>query len=451
MRTAIVLFNRDLRVHDHPALRSADRATDRVLPLFVLDDDIRGGGFARPNSFHFLIGCLRDLRAELERRGATLFVRSGNVVEETMRLIQETGAGALYVSEDHSAFAVKRQNRLARACDRAGARLIACPGVTVVSPGVMTPASGDHFRVFTPYWRRWNLAEKRSPLGAPKTLRAPGGVAKGRIPSPDALVTGKRSPELLAGGENEGRKRLGRWLGSGLASYEDGHDDLAGNATSCLSPYLHFGCLSPTEVVARAAGREGAGPFVRQICWRDFHLQVLAAFPSLPKADYRTRSDRWNHDPEGLQAWKEGRTGIPIVDAGMRQLLREGYMHNRARLITASFLTKDLYIDWRLGALHFWDLLVDGDIANNSGNWQWVAGTGNDSRPNRMFNPIRQAHRFDPNGDYVRRYVAELDGVEGRIVHEPWKLDISVRKGIDYPAPIVDHAQAVKRFRANRG
>nr|MBA2600478.1 deoxyribodipyrimidine photo-lyase [Actinomycetota bacterium] len=236
-----------------------------------------------------------------------------------------------------------------------------------------------------------------------------------------------------------------------LASYEDGHDDLAGNVTSRLSPYLHFGCISPTEVVARAAGREGADPFVRQICWRDFHYQVLAAFPGLPRTDYRTRNDRWHHDTEGFQAWKEGRTGIPIVDAGMRQLAREGYMHNRARLITASFLTKDLYIDWRLGARHFWDLLVDGDIANNSGNWQWVAGTGNDTRPNRMFNPIRQARRFDPKGDYVRRYVAELKGIEGGAVHEPWKLDVSIRKGIDYPEPIVDHAEAVQRFRGNRG
>ena len=363
-----------------------------MVPLFVLDDDILGGGFARPNRLHFLIDCLRDLRAELERRGATLFVRSGNVVEETMRLVQETSAGAVYLSEDFSAFAAMRQNRLARACNRVGLGLFTCPGVTVVSPGDIAPASGGHFRVFTPYWRRWDLAEKRSPLGAPRTLRVPGGLAKGRIPSPDALVTGKRSPELMAGGENEARKSLGRWLRSGLSSYEDGHDDLAGNSTSRLSPYLHFGCISPTEVVVRAAGREGAGPFVRQICWRDFHHQVLAAFPGLPRTDYRTRGDRWHHDPEGFQAWKEGRTGIPIVDAGMRQLVREGYMHNRARLITASFLVKDLYIDWRLGARHFWDLLVDGDIANNSGNWQWVAGTGNDTRPNRI--SIRSARRI---------------------------------------------------------
>ena len=228
MQSTIVLFNRDVRVHDHPALRTAVRATDRVVPLFVLDDDILGSRFARPNRIHFLIGCLCDLRAELERRGATLFVRSGDVVEETMRLTQETGAGAVYLSEDYSAFAVKRQNRLARACEKPRAsRLIACPGITVVPPGEIAPGSGGHFPVFTPYWRRWNLAEERSPLGAPRSIRVPSGVDKGRIPSPDALVTGKRYPELIAEGEKQDRKSLGRWLRSDISSYEEVHDDLA--------------------------------------------------------------------------------------------------------------------------------------------------------------------------------------------------------------------------------
>jgi deoxyribodipyrimidine photo-lyase len=172
--------------------------------------------------------------------------------------------------------------------------------------------------------------------------------------------------------------------------------------------------------------------------WRDFFLQVLAVNPSYPHMDYRSRGARWRDDPDGLAAWKDGRTGVPIVDAGMRQLRAEGFMHNRARLITASFLVKDLRIDWRSGAAHFWEFLVDGDIASNAGNWQWVAGTGNDTRPNRRFNPIRQARRFDPTGDYVRRYVPELRAIAGREVHEPWKLDPDARSVIDYPDPIVD-------------
>jgi deoxyribodipyrimidine photo-lyase len=199
-----------------------------------------------------------------------------------------------------------------------------------------------------------------------------------------------------------------------------------------LSPYLHFGCVSPVELVGRADRRKrGVEPFLRQLAWRDFHHQVLAARPEAAHRDYRPRGDRWHRDDEALQAWRDGRTGYPLVDAGMRQLAREGWMHNRARLVTASFLTKHLYVDWRLGARHFFDLLVDGDIANNALNWQWVAGTGTDTRPNRVLNPTLQAKRYDPAGAYVRRYLPELGTP-------------------DYPPPIVDHRDAVAAFRAAR-
>jgi deoxyribodipyrimidine photo-lyase len=451
LKSAVVLFNRDLRVHDHPALASAARAADNVVPLFVFDDHILGGDFARPNRIKFLIDCVHALRAELESRGGTLFVRRGDVVPETMAMAASTGAGALYVTEDYSSYGRQRQDRLGRACDAAGLSFAAFPGVAVIEPGVLEPSGGDHFRVFRPYWHRWEVVAKRSLTVTPRKIQTPRGPHKGRIPAARELVAGECSPELPEGGEPVGRRRLSKWLSHGLAEYGDRHDDLAGEATSRLSPYLHFGCLSPLEIVARSSGRPGADAFIRQLCWRDFHLQVLAARPDLSTTDYRPRNDRWRNAPDGLDAWKSGLTGIPIVDAGMRQLAREGFMHNRARLITASFLSKDLYIDWRLGAQHFWDLLVDGDIANNSGNWQWVAGTGNDTRPNRIFNPIRQAHRFDPSGDYVRRYVTELAGVQGSAVHEPWKLAPDVRKAIDYPEPLIDHAEAVRSFRRRRG
>ena len=232
--------------------------------------------------------------------------------------------------------------------------------------------------------------------------------------------------------------------------YDHSHDDLAADATSRLSPYLHFGCLSPLEVAERASAVAVGASFVRQLAWRDFYHQLLDARPETSHDDMRARGDRWRKDEEGLAAWKEGRTGYPIVDAGMRQLLREGFIHNRARLITASFLTKDLYVDWREGAGHYLDWLVDGDVANNSGNWQWVAGTGADTRPNRVFNPIRQAKRFDPRGEYVRRYVPELAGIGDATVHEPWKLEAAERAGLDYPEPIVDHAEATARFLRRR-
>jgi len=225
------------------------------------------------------------------------------------------------------------------------------------------------------------------------------------------------------------------------------HDDLAAGGTSRLSPFLHLGCLSPLELTERASGREGAEPFLRQLCWRDFYAQLLAARPETSTRDLRPRGHLWREDAAGLAAWREGRTGYPIVDAGMRQLARDGFMHNRARLLTASFLTKDLYVDWRLGAAHFLSLLVDGDVASNSGNWQWVAGTGVDTRPNRVFNPTTQARRFDPDGAYVRRYVRELAGIAGGAVHEPWKL---ARRPRGYPEPIVDHREAVARLRELR-
>jgi len=217
-----------------------------------------------------------------------------------------------------------------------------------------------------------------------------------------------------------------------------------------LSPYLHFGCLSPVEVL-RGIGRrrdEGAEAFVRQLCWRDFYAQILAARPEAAWADYASRDDHWSDDAHAIEAWKTGRTGYPVVDAAMRQLQAEGWMHNRARLIVASFLTKDLYVDWRVGARHFLDLLVDGDIAQNNLNWQWVAGTGTDNNPHRVFNPTVRGRRFDPDGDYVRRYVPELRALKGGAVHDPAP---KVRAAYDYPDPIVDHREAIAEYRDRRG
>jgi deoxyribodipyrimidine photo-lyase len=279
---------------------------------------------------------------------------------------------------------------------------------------------------------------------------APNALRAGRLPSLAALVDGTPSPDRPEGGETAGRALLRSWGPAGLAQYADTHDDLAADDTSRVSAYLHFGCVSPLELATRFADRDGGEEFVRQLCWRDFYHQVTASFGAIATEDYRPRGDRWRRRSTDLDAWKEGRTGYPIVDAGMRQLRREGWMHNRARLITASFLTKDLYIDWRLGAAHFMHWLVDGDVANNSGNWQWVAGTGNDTRPHRVFNPLRQAERFDPSGDYVRRYVPELASVAGPAVHRPWRLPAEQRTALDYPEPIVEHDEAVARFRKAR-
>jgi deoxyribodipyrimidine photo-lyase len=431
--TAVVLFTRDLRVHDNPALSAAAREAERIVPLFVLDDAILGSAFARPNRVAFLLEALRDLDASLTARGARLVLRSGDVVTETLALARAVEAEGLFVAEDASAYAQRRQRRLEHACrgDRIDLRI--SPGVTV-SPLLSTEtSSGGHFRVFTPFYRVWSSAPRRPVEPAPRRLSMPTGVSHGRLPALNRLVAGRPSPELPPGGETAGRRKLFTWLRRGVAGYDAGHDDLEADATSRLSPYLHFGCISPLEVALRAGEVAGAAPFVRQLAWRDFFHQLLAARPETAHEDMSPRGDRWRDDSEVLEAWKHGQTGNPIVDAGMRQLLREGYMHNRVRLITSSFLVRDLGIDWRAGARHFFDWLVDGDVANNVGNWQWVAGTGANPRSGRAFNPLRQAHRFDPDGAYVRRYVPELAAIEGRAVHEPWKLPENVSA---YPTPI---------------
>jgi deoxyribodipyrimidine photo-lyase len=444
VRSAVVLFTRDLRVHDHPALAAAAEGADEIVPLFVFDRALLAR-FGAPNRLAFLLDSLRDLSASLRVRGGTLFVREGDVVGEAVRVAHEARAEAIFVSEDVSAYAQSRERRLAGACAENGLELRVMPGVTVIPPGEIAPDGGACYRVFTPYWHRWQETPRRALARTPSRIAVPASLAAGRLPALGDLTRGEAAPELLAGGETEGAKRVASFLENGVEHYDALHDDLPADGTSRISAYLHFGCLSPLAVAERARGRLGAEPFIRQLCWRDFSAQLLASRPDLPKVDFRSRDDRWRTDDAGLEAWKQGRTGFPIVDAGMRQLVREGFMHNRARLLTASFLTKDLYVDWRTGAAHFFDLLIDGDVANNIVNWQWVAGTGVDTRPGRVFNPITQAKRFDPDGDYVRRYVPELADIAGRAVHEPWKLP---RQPPGYPEPILDHREAVARLRA---
>ncbi|MEV5537870.1 deoxyribodipyrimidine photo-lyase [Saccharopolyspora shandongensis] len=450
MRTAICLFTRDLRIHDNPVLLAA-AAADRVVPLFVLDDAVLAGPFNRPNRMAFLLDCLRDLRRSLRELGGGLVVRRGSPPAEVAALADEIGATEVHVAADVSAHATARANELRQVLAERSCALHVHDAVITAQPaGFLTPAGNDHFTVFTPYFRRWAEAPMRRSAAAPERLRMPD-VRTGALPARADLAPGDLSPRLPSGGETEARQRMRDWLADGVAGYVEGHDDLAADATSRLSPHLHFGCASPVELVERAGRGEGDQAFVRQLAWRDFHHQVLAARPECSHRDYRARNYRWRDDPQALRAWQEGRTGIPIVDAGMRQLAEEGWMHNRARMITASFLTKTLYLDWRLGARHFFDLLVDGDVANNDMNWQWVAGTGTDSRPNRVLNPTRQATRYDPAGDYIRRYVPELDGLPVGQLHEPQRIDPAERARRGYPAPIVDVDDANAEFRAARG
>ena len=436
--TAIVLFTRDLRLHDNPALDAAVQDAERVVPLFVLDDGIRRSAFNRPNRATFLAESLADLDAGLRRLGGALVLRRGDVVAETVTLAEEVDAVAVYMAADYSRYATRREDRLRQALGRRPLHLH--DSHVIVAPGELRPSGGaDHFSVFGAYHRRWTQHPLRPVASKPRTIRLPSRVARGRLPTAADICPGAPAGEAVTvGGETAGRRRVQAWLRSGVSGYAEsngsvaGHDDLAVEGTSRLSAYLHFGCISAVELVDRADRRQlGVAEFLRQLAWRDFNHQVLAARPDIATRDYRLRHDRWRRDDDALARWRDGLTGYPLVDAGMRQLAAEGWMHNRARLVTASFLTKHLYLDWREGARHFFDLLVDGDIANNCLNWQWVAGTGTDSRPNRVLNPMLQAKKYDASGAYVRRWLPEVDSS-------------------DYPQPMVDHAEAVERFKAAR-
>jgi len=432
MKTAVVLFTRDLRVHDNPALAAACANAELVVPLFVLDPDL---GRLSPNRTRFLHESLADLRTALRDRGGDLVIRIGDPVAEAIELARSTGAEGIGMAADVSRYARRREERMRKECERHRIALRLFPGLTVVDPGQLRPGGGgDSYRVFSPYHRVWRAARWREEVAAPATITLPQGIATGQLP---AIPEGE-SPDAAPGGETAARRRFATWL-QHIGAYPEMHNDMPGDGTSRLSPYLRFGCLSPLELTRAAISHE-AEEYARQLCWRDFYYQVALTFPQLSTRPLRPRADtEWRDDQDALQHWQDGTTGVPVVDAGMRQLRAEGWMHNRARLITAAFLTKHLGVDWRPGVRWFFRWLLDGDVPNNSGNWQWVAGTGNDTRPYRKFNPIRQAQRFDPDGVYVRRYVPELKGVEGGAVHQPWRLPDAIRRGLDYPGPLESH------------
>jgi deoxyribodipyrimidine photo-lyase len=281
----------------------------------------------------------------------------------------------------------------------------------------------------------------------------PDGLDPGSLPALEALGLAQEVSEPAPGGETAGRALLARFLAGAAADYDHNRDALGGGPTSRLSPYLHFGCVSAREVEARLSLDEAGAQVRRQLCWRDFYHHVLCHFPANTQSEFQERyrgTIRWREDELLFDAWRTGRTGYPLVDAAMRQLQREGWMHNRARLVVGSFLTKDLGIDWRRGERHFMRLLIDGDEAANNGNWQWIASVGTDPQPvfRRIYNPTRQMESHDPDAAYVRRYVAELARVPDRHIREPWTMSQEEQRaagciiGVDYPPPIVDHAEA---------
>ena len=314
MTRAIVLFTRDLRVHDHAALRAAVDAAPEVVPLFVFDGELRRQRSTAREIF--LLEGLADLRDALRERGGELVLRHGDPVDEALRVAHATGANLVFVGEDASPYAKRRQERLERACRSERIQLSVENTIAAVAPGELVPAERDHYRVFTPYWRRWRELPLPPPLDAPSRVTVPAEISGGTLPS---------GPTKMSGGERPARLRLDEWLRSGLHDYDSARGDLARDGTSRLSPYLHFGCISAGEVVARARDHGDSGDeFVRQLCWRDFYLQLLAGNPQTVVHDLHERDGDWSDDDGALAAWAAGSTGYPIIDAAMRQLRAEG-------------------------------------------------------------------------------------------------------------------------------
>ena len=453
--SAAVWFRRDLRVHDHPALATAAREYDRVLPVFVLDDALLGGRYRSDARARWMLACLEDLDASLRARGPGLLVRRGRPEVELARL----GVDAVLWSSDVSPYARARDRRVTEALSAAGVDARPHTGTYCVDVSVPRPRA-----VFGAFHREWQALDRRPVLPAPDAL---GGFTAqaGGIPSPADLGLGPGVPDpAREPGETAARAALGEWLDGPVDRYADRRDGMARVGTSRMAAYLRWGCVSARECEERALahGGRGASAWVRQLAWRDFHAHSLLHHPENVGApqDARFRDLEVEHDEERFAAWAEGRTGFPLVDAGMRELAATGFMHNRVRLVCGSLLTKELHLDWRSGEEHFARLLLCGEPAQNNGNWQWIAGVGTDPAPywRRMYNPARHQERFDPDGSYVRRWVPELRGVPLERLAEPWRMPPAEQEaygcviGRDYPAPIVDRAaereRAAERYRA---
>lgn len=452
-------IRRDLRLTDNQALTAAKGEADQVIPLFILDPALLNAPNRSDKRLAFLLAGLRHLDEDLRARGGRLIIRQGEPRDVLTALVAESGAKAIFAEADFSPYARRRDAWVAESLP-----LHLVGGLTVYHPQMVLKPDGEPYTVFTPFSRAWKaLAIPRDLGGIPEAILTPTDLSSQPIPAEPALSASIPFPP----GETEALCSLDAFArGDSAPIYQYAQKrnqlDLAG--TSGLSPYLRFGMLSACQAVVAAQeaieaaptaeARKGAETWLNELIWREFYISILYHFPSVRRQSFQAkrRQISWLNNETDFAAWGAGRTGYPVVDAAMRQLLCTGWLHNRARMIVASFLVKDLLIDWRWGESWFMQHLVDGDPAANNGGWQWTAGTGTDAAPYfRVFNPILQSKKFDPSGSYIRRWLPELALVPDQYIHEPWQMSLAMQYeigciiGQDYPAPIVDHKKARKR------
>ena len=453
-QTHIWWIRRDIRLHDNQALAAAIENADNLIPVFIIEPELMS--VAAPKRRAFLLHALSDLDRQLQELGSLLIVREGPAEEALPTLANEFDDTVIFAHEDFSPYAKHRDNRVNDSLN-----LKRFPGVVLRQPTAVLKDDGDPYVVFTPYKNKWYEHPLPTPadcLPAPDSLPPLHDDLKSMdLPSAEPL-------EDFPGTAKEAQTRLTAFTKEGIYHYQSQRDRLDLDGTSKLSPYLRFGLISAREAFAQAqiASLQADGDKERseirtwmdELVWREFYTTILYHFPRVMDGPFREKykSIRWREAPEDLEAWQQGQTGYPVVDACMRQLLETGWMHNRGRMIVASFLTKDLLIHWQAGEAWFMDQLVDGDPAANNGGWQWSAGTGTDAAPYfRIFNPVTQGHKHDPDGAYIAKWVPELRKLPVKFRHEPWKISESeARKykfnlGKDYPERIVDHKSARER------
>jgi deoxyribodipyrimidine photo-lyase len=423
-------FRRDLRLADNPALLEAIKSADEIIALYILDEhEIKQSGSKR------LAYMANALRALDESLGNKLHVSIGDQVEVLKELKARYKATSVHISAEYEPYGAARDARI----EAAGIELTRTGSPYAVAPGrVLKPSDSTPYRVYTPFYKGWYAHGWRKPVAAPKTINAVVPTEKDRN-FPDWKVP--EGAEIFEAGEKAALARWKAFKKDGLQSYDEDRNFAGIDGTSKLSAHLAWGEVHPRTLLAELGEEKAHDVFRKEIAWREFYADVLINNPGTESEYYapRFKKMRYNKPGEQLQAWKEGRTGYPFVDAGMRQMLQEGWMHNRVRMVVASFLVKDLHLEWQLGADFFMEHLVDFDIASNSHGWQWTAGTGTDASPYyRVFNPIEQGRRFDESGDYIRKYVPELAHLSAAEIHEPWLFLDGYSKG--YPERIVDHA-----------
>lgn len=460
----IVWFRQDLRLAGNPALTAAARAEAPIVAVYVLDDETPGGWAMGGASRWWLHHSLTSLGRDLEALDVPLVLLSGKADERIADLARETGASSVFWNRCYEPFARKRDAALKEALKSGGVEAHSFNGSLLAEPWTVATKDGGPYRVFTPYYRALEaMQDDVSPLPAPDRLNA----FRGDLTSetlddwkllPTAPNWASGFEEVWTPGEHGALARLERFIDGHVTAYADTRNLPATPGTSGLSPHLHFGEISPRQVWARVMAEAPAGKgretFCKEIGWREFSYHLLYHYETLPDANYQPKFDHfpWANSDAAFQAWTRGRTGYPIVDAGMRELWYSGWMHNRVRMICASFLTKHLLIDWRKGEQWFWDTLVDADLASNSTSWQWVAGSGADAAPYfRIFNPVSQGEKFDAKGEYVRRWVPELKDLPDKLIHAPWTATqaelarAGITLGTTYPKPVIDHSRARER------